>query len=167
LKPDFLKKGYELLPEIAELLVKDNQTVATAESCTGGLVAHLLTNIPGSSEFMVGGIVSYSNKVKIDHLNVPLNLIEEHGAVSSVIAKNMAMEIRHKMGTDYGIATTGIAGPTGGSPEKPVGLVFLAVAGPDDLRLEKHIFSGNRIQNKHSFAMAALNLFYTMLLSET
>ncbi|MCD4653991.1 competence/damage-inducible protein A [bacterium] len=143
---------------VARLLINDGLTISTAESCTGGLVAHLLTNVPGSSAYMVGSIVSYSNRIKTDFVGVSEQLIELYGAVSAQVAEAMASGIRQKMKTDWGLATTGIAGPAGGSSNKPVGLVYVAVSGPEGTTHEKHCFPKGRIQNKQRFATAALDL---------
>ena len=114
------------LLKISNLLEQRNITVATAESCSGGLIAHTLTNISGSSVYFDRGIVSYSNKAKIDLLGIKEDILEEFGAVSEQVAEAMAEGVRIKSNVDIGIATTGIAGPTGGTPEKPVGLVYIA-----------------------------------------
>ena len=114
----------ELLNKVFNLLKKQKITVATAESCTGGLIAHTLTNISGSSEYFDRGIISYSNKSKMELLDVSEDLLIKHGAVSPEVVKEMAENIRTKSKVDIGIATTGIAGPTGGTKEKPVGLVY-------------------------------------------
>jgi nicotinamide-nucleotide amidase len=106
-------------------------TLATAESCTGGLVAARLTSVPGSSDVVVGGIVAYSDDVKRTELDVPAELIERHGAVSVEVAAAMAQGARARLGADIAVAVTGIAGPGGGTPEKPVGLVYLHAEGPD------------------------------------
>ena len=99
-------------------------TLATAESCTGGLVAARLTSVPGSSDVFVGGIVSYANEVKIGELGVPAELIEQHGAVSAEVAEAMARGARERLGVDVAVSVTGVAGPDGGTEEKPVGLVY-------------------------------------------
>ena len=106
-------------------------TLATAESCTGGLVAAGLTAIPGSSDVVVGGIVSYANEVKIGELGVPAELIEEHGAVSAEVAEAMARGARERLGVDVAVSVTGVAGPGGGTEEKPVGLVYFHAETPD------------------------------------
>jgi nicotinamide-nucleotide amidase len=118
--------------DVAEATVRElaraDQTLATAESCTGGLIAHLLTQIAGVSENYLGGVVSYANSAKVTLLDVPDELLARHGAVSSEVAEAMARGIREVLGTDLGLSVTGIAGPSGGSPEKPVGLVYLGLA---------------------------------------
>ncbi|MGD8628704.1 MAG: CinA family nicotinamide mononucleotide deamidase-related protein, partial [bacterium] len=119
------------------MLIESGLTIAVAESCTGGLIGHLLTEVPGISAVLDRAVVSYSNQAKIDTLGVPAALIEKHGAVSAEVAEAMALGVRERAGTDLGLSTTGIAGPGGGSEEKPVGLVYFGLAGPglEGLRL--------------------------------
>jgi PncC family amidohydrolase len=133
-------------------------TLATAESCTGGLVSHLLTEVPGSSEYFLGGIVSYSDGVKAGLLGVPETTLGRYGAVSAQVARAMAVGARARVGADLAVAVTGIAGPTGGSADKPVGLTFIALAAPRGGRLERFTWSGTRGANKRSSAEAALRL---------
>jgi nicotinamide-nucleotide amidase len=147
-----------LLNKVFTLLKKHKLTVATAESCTGGLIAHALTNISGSSEYFDRGIISYSNKSKMELLDVAKDLLIKHGTVSSKVAKEMANNIRTKSEVDIGIATTGIAGPTGGTKEKPVGLIYIAVSTKEDTKVERLLFSGDRIQNKENTCNAALKM---------
>jgi PncC family amidohydrolase len=115
---------------IGPLLLARGLKLGTAESCTGGLIGHLLTEVPGISAVLDRAVVSYSNQAKIDTLGVPAALIEKHGAVSAEVAEAMALGVRERAGTDLGLSTTGIAGPGGGSEEKPVGLVYFGLAGP-------------------------------------
>ncbi len=122
---------------VAELLKKHKRTVATAESCTGGLIAKLLTDIPGSSEYFIEGVVAYANEAKTRLLGVPAQLIAERGAVSRQVAVAMALGCRAKSGADFALSTTGIAGPTGGTPENPVGLVYIALADAHGCRVEE------------------------------
>jgi nicotinamide-nucleotide amidase len=119
------------------MLIESGLTIAVAESCTGGLIGHLLTEVPGISAVLDRAVVSYSNQAKIDTLGVPAALIEKHGAVSAEVAEAMALGVRERAGTDLGLSTTGIAGPGGGSEEKPVGLVYFGLASPglEGLRL--------------------------------
>ncbi|HPN36160.1 MAG TPA: competence/damage-inducible protein A [bacterium] len=156
----YIYADYECTLEqvVAELLTQRKATVATAESCTGGLIAHKLTSIAGSSAYFERGVVCYSNRAKTELLHVPTSLIERHGAVSEQVAMSMAENVRRIAGVDYGIATTGIAGPGGGSDDKPVGLVFIGVADKSGSQWERHIFSGERWLNKERFANSALNL---------
>ena len=123
--------------EVARLLKAHRRTLATAESCTGGLIAKLLTDIPGSSEYFIEGVVAYANQAKTRLLGVPTELITEHGAVSRQVAAAMALGCRAKSGADFALSTTGIAGPTGGTPEKPVGLIYIALADPHGRRVEE------------------------------
>jgi len=148
----------KLLNKISILLKKQNLTVATAESCTGGLISHTLTNISGSSEYFDRGIVSYSNRAKMELLGVPGTVLKEYGAVSAEVARAMAEGIRIKSNVDVGIATTGIAGPTGGTKEKPVGLVYVAISTLNNTEVKKFLFSGDRLQNKESTCNAALTM---------
>jgi nicotinamide-nucleotide amidase len=124
-------EGTDDLPEaVYAELRRSGSTLATAESCTGGLVSEMITSIPGVSAHFLGGVVSYSNQAKVALLGVPPSLIEQHGAVSSEVAEAMATGVRERFGSDFAVSTTGIAGPGGGSPEKPVGLVYLGLATP-------------------------------------
>ena len=152
-----------LLNKISLILKEQNLKIATAESCTGGLIAHTLTNISGASDYFDRGVVSYSNKSKTELLGVPKKLIDKYGAVSNPVAKAMADGIRVKSEVDIGISTTGIAGPTGGTKEKPVGLVFIAISTKDNVIVKKYQFGGNRIQNKYDTCKAALNMLYDNL----
>ena len=149
-----------LLNKISLILKDQNLKIATAESCTGGLIAHTLTNISGSSDYFDRGVVSYSNKSKTELLGVPEKLIDKYGAVSNPVAKAMADGIRVKSEVDIGISTTGIAGPTGGTKEKPVGLVFIAISTKENVIVKKYQFGGNRIQNKYDTCKAALDMLY-------
>jgi nicotinamide-nucleotide amidase len=122
-------EGSDDVPEaVAAELAAANATLATAESCTGGVVAQMITAIPGVSQSYLGGVVSYANEAKIEFLGVPSALIDNHGAVSPQVAAAMAEGVRTRLGADLGLATTGVAGPSGGTPEKPVGLVYLGLA---------------------------------------
>ena len=155
--------GGELLEKISVSLQKQNFKIATAESCTGGLIAHTLTNISGSSNYFDRGLITYSNEAKTELLNVSENLIKEYGAVSSQVASSMAEGVRKNSYVDIGIATTGIAGPTGGTKEKPVGLVFIAISTKYKTNVEKFQFKGDRLQNKQFFCEAALKMLLSVL----
>ena len=133
-------------------------TVATAESCTGGLVAHLITEVPGSSAYLRGGIVAYADDVKGSTLGVPREVLAAHGAVSAQVALAMAEGVRRVLGTDLGVAVTGVAGPDGGSEAKPVGLVYVAVAGLGAPDVRRFLWAGDRTANKRSSAEAALEM---------
>jgi len=138
-------------------------TVATAESCTGGLVGDRLTNISGSSDYFLGGILSYSNEIKEKVLGVPREVLETAGAVSAECALAMALGARKVIGASIGLSTTGIAGPSGGTPQKPVGLVYVGIAADNYHRVERYVWSGDRIQNKRESAEAALHLLLDYL----
>lgn len=133
-------------------------TVATAESCTGGLVAHLITEVPGSSAYFLGGIVSYSDAVKSAELGVPAEVLAAHGAVSAQTAIAMAEGVRTRIHTDLGVGVTGVAGPDGGSAAKPVGLVYVAVAGQGAPVVQRYLWAHDREGNKRASAEAALRM---------
>ncbi|MDY6950782.1 MAG: CinA family protein [Thermodesulfobacteriota bacterium] len=137
-------KEESLEKEVASLLVLLNKTVAVAESCTGGLICHRLTNVSGSSDCLEMGVVTYSNQSKITLLGVPKGIIQEHGAVSAACVQAMARGVKELAGTDLGLAVSGIAGPTGGSVDKPVGTVHLALAWNDHVQCWSHLFQGSR-----------------------
>lgn len=144
--------------EVGRLLRATGWTIAVAESCTGGLIGHRLTAVPGSSDYFVGGIVAYSNEVKRRWLGVPEETLRRVGAVSEETARAMAQGVRERLQTDLGLACTGIAGPGGGTPEKPVGLVYVALAAPDEGRGERHRWRGSREDIKYRASQAALDL---------
>jgi len=158
----------EALEEVVvRLLKRRNQTLATAESCTGGLMANRITNVSGASEVFLAGYVTYSNSAKIDVLHVDPKLIDKHGAVSEAVARAMAEGARARAASQYGLATTGIAGPTGGSDEKPVGTVYIALAsGNSETVAKKFVFPTDRETFKQLAAQAALDLLRRRLLKE-
>lgn len=129
---------------VGHLLRRRGKTLATAESCTGGYLGKLLTDVPGSSDFYQGGIISYSNDLKIRHLKVSPEVLDRWGAVSEPVACQMAREVRNWSGADLGLSVTGIAGPSGGSPEKPVGLVYLGLSDSAGTRARKLLLEGDR-----------------------
>jgi len=143
---------------VGRLLTEQKQTIALAESCTGGLVAHRLTNVPGSSSYFIGGVVSYANEAKERMLGVSHRMLQEHGAVSEETAREMARRVRRRLQTDVALAVTGIAGPSGGTPEKPVGLTYIALAAKDLERCERYLWQGDRSANKEQSAEAALGM---------
>jgi PncC family amidohydrolase len=144
---------------VGEVLLAKGWTVCAAESCTGGLVLHRLTNIPGSSAYVLGGVVAYSNAVKQSVLKVRQGTLIAYGAVSEPTAIEMAQGARALTGADVAVSITGIAGPGGGTPEKPVGLVYIALAGPDGLQtVQRHQWDGDREAIKDASATAALQL---------
>lgn len=138
-------------------------TVATAESCTGGLVAHAITEIAGSSAYFRGGFVTYADDVKRDELGVAQELLAAHGAVSAQVARAMAEGARARLGADLAVAVTGIAGPGGGSAEKPVGLTYVGVADDAGVDVRRHQWTGDRTANKRDSALAALDLLLQRL----
>ena len=142
--------------EIGRLLRQTRKTLATAESCTGGLIAHRITNIPGSSDYFERGYVVYSNRSKSELLGIEPELIRRHGAVSPEVAGAMAEGARRGSGADYTVGVTGIAGPTRDASTKPVGLVYISVSGPEGVRVEEHHFRGTRLQVKRQSAERAL-----------
>ena len=148
---------------VLDLCRERGLTLATAESCTGGLVAARLTAIPGSSDVFRGGVVAYSNDVKEDELGVPRELLEAHGAVSAEAAEAMARGARERFGADLGVSVTGVAGPGGGTEEKPVGLVFLHAAGPDDEEARRIDLPGDRDMIRGRATAAALHLVRRLL----
>ena len=174
---DEVNKLLQLVPElvygfdnetIEEVVGKQlkamGKTVSTAESCTGGLIAHKITSIAGSSAYFMGSVVSYSNEVKMKSLGVSEESLMEFGAVSESVVTQMAEGVRSSIGTDYGVATSGIAGPDGGSIEKPVGTVWIAVAGPKGTIARKYQFGHDRGRNIEISANTALNLLRKQLM---
>jgi nicotinamide-nucleotide amidase len=149
---------------IANLLLDKKKTLATAESCTGGNMAHLLTAMAGSSAYFQGSVVAYSNEVKANVLGVNSNSLEEFGAVSQEVVEQMASGVIKAIGTDYGIATSGIAGPDGGTEEKPVGTVWIAVASKDKVISEKFVFSKERGRNIRMASLAGFNMLRKLML---
>ncbi len=130
--------------EVARLLLSQKLTIAVAESCTGGLICHRLTNVSGSSDYLEMGVVTYSNRSKIALLGVSERIIKEHGAVSEACVRAMAIGVKGLAGTDLGLAVSGIAGPTGGMPDKPVGTVYMALVSYEDVQCWKYFFEGTR-----------------------
>jgi nicotinamide-nucleotide amidase len=166
-----VKRLYEIIPDliygeneepfeavIGNLLLARKQTICTAESCTGGNIAHLITSIPGSSRYYTGSVVAYDNKVKENILGVPSEVTEKHGAVSEEVARLMAEGARRVMLTDYALSTTGIAGPDGGTDQKPIGTICIAFASEYGTISEKHVFGNERTSNIIRFSIAALSL---------
>lgn len=168
---DQVNKLYAIIPEliygeneeslemvIGKLLREKKRTLSTAESCTGGNIAHMITSVPGSSNYFTGSVIAYNNRVKTQLLGIDEKLIEKEGAVSEPVVKAMAQGARRLMKTDYSVATSGIAGPDGGTKEKPVGTLWLAVASESGTVAEKHTFSTDRTANITRFSLVALNL---------
>lgn len=153
--------GYDeitLQEVVGQLLLKQKATLCTAESCTGGYISHLITSIPGSSAYFKGGITAYANEVKVAQLGVNLQDIEAHGAVSETVVKQMAEGARKVLSTDYAIATSGIAGPSGGTEDKPVGTIWIAIATPRGTVAEKFQLSEHRGRNIERSATLGLNM---------
>jgi nicotinamide-nucleotide amidase len=142
---------------VGKLLLTKNLTIALAESCTGGLVSSRITDVPGSSQYLMGSIVSYSNAAKSQQVGVPEGTIADHGAVSQETAECMAQGIKMKLHTDIGVGITGIAGPDGATKDKPVGLVYIAISGIAGTVCYEHYFNGTRTDIKHRTALTALN----------
>lgn len=158
--------GYEIYGEeketlemmVGKLLKEKKKTLSTAESCTGGYISHLITKVPGSSNYYKGSVISYAYEIKENELGVPHDIIMKFGAVSQPVVEQMAKEIRLKYKTDYSISASGIAGPDGGTAEKPVGTVWIAIATPEKVISEKFLFGSNRERNIQKTADAALNM---------
>jgi len=144
--------------QVGKLLIARNLTLALAESCTGGLISHRLTEVPGSSTYFLGGIVAYAYDVKERQLGVKHNTLYDHGAVSAETALEMARGARRALGTDIGLGVTGIAGPRGGTPDKPVGLVYIALSTRSGECYERHVWESDRSGNKALSAEAALDM---------
>lgn len=151
---------------IGRILRDHGKTVSAAESCTGGLISSLLTSVPGSSEYYLGSVTSYANEVKTGVLGVPEEIIERHGAVSSECVAAMAEGVRRLTGSDYSVATSGIAGPGGGSEEKPVGLVWIGVSSQEGTETFRMVFNGDRKRNTARFAANALNKLRLKVINE-
>jgi nicotinamide-nucleotide amidase len=171
------EKLYSLIPEhifgenedrleeiVGRLLKEKNLSLVTAESCTGGYIAHLLTSIPGSSAYFKGSVVAYDNYIKTDMLGVSRSSLEKHGAVSEEVVTEMAIGAQSRLEADYAIAVSGIAGPDGGTPEKPVGTVWIAIAGPAGVSSHHYLFGEGRDRNIRRAALQALNLLRKRLM---
>lgn len=160
-------EGEETLEAVlVRLLAAQGRTLATAESCTGGMIAELVTSVPGSSAVLRGGVVAYANTAKAALLGVPEPLLREHGAVSEPVAKAMAEGARSRFGTDFAVATTGIAGPTGGTKEKPVGLMFVALADAAGSEARELFFAFDRERNRRLAAQVAMDWVRRRLVGE-
>jgi nicotinamide-nucleotide amidase len=156
----------DLATRLQRLAIERGVTVSTAESCTGGNIAHQITSISGSSEYFLGGVVSYSNGVKRQVLGVPADVLENPGAVSEPCARAMVEGVRSLMGSDFAVSTTGIAGPLGGTERKPVGLVYIGVASAEHRLVEEHVFSGDRGAVIEAATARALELLITAISSD-
>ncbi|MEI6049373.1 MAG: competence/damage-inducible protein A [Bacteroidota bacterium] len=175
---DQVNKLYQIIPDfiygeneeslemvIGKLLKEKNKTVCTAESCTGGEIAHMLTSVPGSSSYYKGSVVAYANTAKTQLLGVKEKLIEDEGAVSEKVVQDMATGVRNLFKTEFAVATSGITGPDGGTETKPVGTVWIAVSSEKGIVSEKHIFGNDRITNIKRFSLAALSLLRKQIIS--
>lgn len=173
-----VKKLYKVIPEfiyaeneetmemvIGRLLKEKNKTLCTAESCTGGEIAHMITSVPGSSAYYKGSVVAYSNSVKTQLLGIKEDTIAQHGAVSEETVIEMAIAARKLLNTDFALATSGIAGPEGGTETKPVGTLWIAVASEKGTVTEKRILGNDRISNIKRFSLAALNLLRKQIIN--
>ena len=149
---------------VGQLLSEKNETVATAESCTGGAVAKMITSVSGSSAYFEGSIISYSNQIKINQLQVEEKTLNVYGAVSQQVVEQMAIGVRRNLNTHYGLATSGIAGPTGGTPDKPVGTIWIATAGPNGVKSKKLNLGYSRERNIHVTSLSVLNMLRLELL---
>lgn len=173
---DYCEKLYEIIPEwiygeeedvlealVGKLLTNKKMTLSTAESCTGGYISHLITSVSGSSAYYMGSVVSYSNEIKINQLKVDEKLFSTVGAVSKEVVEQMALGVMEKLKTDYSIAVSGVAGPDGGSEEKPVGTVWIAIGTPNGLVSKKYLFENNRERNIRRAALTSLNMLRKIL----
>jgi nicotinamide-nucleotide amidase len=162
----FGREKDELASVVGQLLVSNQATLAVAESCTGGYLAHQFTQHAGSSTYFQGGIISYANAVKVHQLGVSQEILDMEGAVSETCVKAMATGARKHLGTTYALATSGIAGPDGGTEEKPVGTIWIALAHPSGVIARKLTQGGTRIQNIHLSSLTAINLLRRYLLND-
>jgi PncC family amidohydrolase len=154
---------YPAVNTLASNLQERNWTLAVAESCTGGLLCNRITDVPGASDYFEGGIIAYSYEAKVQLLGVTWSTLKQHGAVSQAVALDMARGVRQALSTQVGVAITGIAGPGGGMPEKPVGLTWIGLSAPDYEEARQFIWEGNRLENKNNSVQAALKLLLDFL----
>ncbi len=174
-----VKKLYRIIPElifsdeektfemvIGELLMERNQTLSTAESCTGGKIAQMITSVPGSSAYFKGSVIAYDNDIKRELLMVPDEMLKKYGAVSKEVVESMAKGARKLLKSDYSVATSGIAGPDGGTDFKPVGTVWIAVSSEKGTVTESHLFGNDRNFNITRFSIAALNLIRKQVIGQ-
>lgn len=162
----FSTNGEEMEQVVGNLLKKQGKTLSVAESCTGGLIGERLTDVSGSSAYFIEGIIAYANEAKIRNLNVSPELIEKHGAVSKEVAEAMAVGMREKSGTDYAISVTGIAGPTGGTDEKPVGTIFIGYADETQIKSLHLVLPGDRYLIRWRTSQAALDYLRRQILKK-
>lgn len=150
---------------VGELLAARELTVVAAESCTGGLVLHRLTNVAGSSAYVLGGFVTYSNSSKMRFTHVRKETLQKYGAVSEQTAAEMAKGVREVFGADFALSVTGIAGPGGGTEGKPVGLTYIGLNSAAGEKVTRHVWNGDRVENKQASSEAALQLLYEALVN--
>jgi nicotinamide-nucleotide amidase len=154
----------ELEKTIGNLLRQKGWTLSIAESCTGGLICDRITNVPGSSDYFMGGMVAYSNESKAEHLGIPLDYIKKYGAVSSQVARRMAQGVRKTFHTNFGLSTTGVAGPTGGTKRSPVGRVFIGICDGKRTWVKKRDLKGSRSEIKKKATEEALQFLHERLI---
>lgn len=162
-----MNRDIALAESAGQLLKSAGLTLAVAESCTGGLLGALLTEVAGSSAYFLGGVISYADSIKINLLGVPANLIREHGAVSAESALSMSNGARLLLGADLALSITGVAGPGGGSDLKPVGTTYIALTGPTTQRIEHRVWQGDRSANRQDSARMALQMLLEYLTDDT
>ncbi|MFC2039432.1 CinA family protein [Chloroflexota bacterium] len=156
--------GIRVEEEIATLLRAHGLTIAISESASGGLISHLITNVPGSSNYFRGAVVAYDNEMKVELLGVSRETLARYGAVSRQAGEEMAQGVRRLMGADIGLSNTGVAGPTGATSGKPVGLFHIGISSAFDTSVVEHVFGGDRLQNKRSVAEMSLTMLKEHLL---
>ena len=152
--------------KIGEELRERGWRLAVAESCTGGLIGHRITNISGSSTYYLGSITAYAYRAKVRLLGVSWDTLEKHGAVSEETIREMALGVRHALAADVGLSVSGIAGPTGGTPDKPVGYTWIGLSTPKGIWTLQHTAGGNRLENKQEVANTALEFLYEFLTND-
>ncbi len=160
------QKSPLLEEQIGTLLRRRGWRLAVAESCTGGLIGHRITNIPGSSTYYMGSVTAYAYEAKVRLLGVRWNTLEAHGAVSEAVVLEMARGVRRALAADVGLSVSGIAGPGGGTPEKPVGLTWVGLSTPGHEEAHRFLWDGDRLYNKEQSAEAALQVLLTFLEAE-
>ena len=158
-------KNIPLENQIGELLIRRGLHLAVAESCTGGLIGHRITNVPGSSDYYLGSVTAYAYEAKVRLLGVSWDTLEKHGAVSQETVLEMARGVRQALGAEVGLSVSGIAGPGGGTPDKPVGLTWIGLSTPDQDLAWSYVWQGDRLQVKEHSAEQALHLLVTWLMN--
>ena len=166
MRGDWKDLTMKLEKTIGDYLRNKGWTLAVAESCTGGLISDRITNVPGSSDYFEGGMVTYSNESKTGHLGIPLEYIKKYGAVSPQVAKRMAQGVRKAFHTTFGLSTTGVAGPTGGTKRSPIGRVFIGLAAGRKVWVKKLDLKGGRREIKEEATEKSLEFFYKTLIKK-